>query len=201
MKRPKLIPLFFVTAMVFLTNIVFASTVNTRFNIYVPPNNNVSSRKVFLSMTAVQGSVGDTTVVNVTDDAADGDTDESQTVYLTKGETFIIFTSENGVNDDKGGPSANLGDYYTITSNRPISVMSGTLSDWEFDFVPGYAKNDGSMDFYFWVPGGGDITYFGIDVFGYHDGTTVTVNDITSTAKTTSGKTTVSLPGTLKTTL
>ncbi|MCC7431124.1 T9SS type A sorting domain-containing protein, partial [bacterium] len=42
---------------------------------------------------------------------------------------------------------------------------------------------------------------FGIDVFGYHDGTTVTVNDITSTAKTTSGKTTVSLPGTLKTTL
>ncbi|KAA3602794.1 MAG: T9SS C-terminal target domain-containing protein [Calditrichaeota bacterium] len=193
LKMKKLrIPLMSCLTVATLTSLVIGASIDTRYNLYTPPNNNYSQRKVFVSVTAMQGAAGDTTVVNIVDKAdVDGDSDDSAVVYLTKGETYITFINENGTNDDKGGPTANLGDNFNVTSNRPVNVMTGTLSDWEYDFVPGYKKDDGGMDFYIWVPGGGHISYFGLDVFSYENNTDVVITDITNVPKMTSGKTSV----------
>lgn len=162
---------------------------STKFNVYVPPNNDNNGRNVALIVTAVSGAAGETTTVQIIDHQNDGDTDDTHAnVTLTRGQSYIVYIKDGATNDDAGGKAD--GDYFNITSDRPIIVQMSTKSNWQHDWAP---ADNGKMigrNYYIYSPAssGADAD---INVYAYTNNTKVTIYDITTTAKTTSGKTTV----------
>ncbi len=163
---------------------------STKFNFYVPPNNENVGRYVALVVTAVTGMAGETTTVQIVDDGADGDTDDSvSNISLTRGQSYILYIKDGAVNDDAGGKAD--GDYFKISSTRPVVVQMSTQSNWQHDWAPASNKKMLGREFYLYSPpsSGADSD---INVFAYSNNTKVVIYDITSTPKTTTGTTTVS---------
>lgn len=154
---------------------------STNFKIYVPPNNKDTGGKVFLVITAFS----DKTVINVVDEMEDGDEDDSfSNVNLNAGQSFIVAFSEGSVNDDSRGKWD--GDYFTITSNHPVSVMQATLSTYEHDWLPAENKTMRGKKFIFYNPESGDSPNE-VNLFAYTNGTDIAIYDITSTPLLSSG--------------
>ncbi len=190
MKKLRLIFLGLFT--LFLLNIfsgLYAGNIAREFNIFAPPQTDYSGRISFVVVTAVIGN-NYVTEVDIIDRNEDGDSDDThEDLTLTQGQSYIVFISEGDVNDDFGGVMD--GDYFKIQANRRIQTVIGTISDWEFDYVPPYFHSDGSVDFFIYVPDGSHADEWGIDVISYKDNTTVFVEDITVTPISTSGYTSV----------
>ncbi|MFM7486241.1 MAG: hypothetical protein ACKO13_04885, partial [Cytophagales bacterium] len=60
---------------------------STYFNVFVPPNNDPVKRNVCLVVTAIF----DDTHFEIEDDGADGDTDDSTSGTLSKGQSYILY--------------------------------------------------------------------------------------------------------------
>lgn len=167
---------------------------STYFNIYVPPNNDQTSRDVCLIITALY----DSTTFDIVDDGADGDTDDSKSGMLMKGQSYILYLRNNGVNDDAphAGESATKqdGDYFIITSNKLVFASQATNSNWQHDWLASYNKTSIGQQYVVYSnvnTGGGSNN--DINVFAYQDSTYVTVKKISKSATTAQGYTNVDM--------
>jgi len=163
---------------------------STYFNIFVPPNNNSVNRHVALIVTAIF----DSTYIEIIDDDADGDSDDSYTGYLMAGQSYITNIKDNGVNDDaqyaSGGILKSDGDYFIITATKIVYASQSTDSDWQHDWVPATNRSSIGQKFVVYSPAT-SYSNRDLNVFAYSDSTTVTVRKISVTPTTTSGATNV----------
>jgi len=158
---------------------------STTFQVFVPPNN-VTGRDVSVAITAVSDGL---TVVDVVDDAADGDADDSAPgVVLSRGASYVLYPREGGVNDDAGGKAD--GDYLVIEADKPVTVLVATDSNWQHDWAPSDGSSSRGTSFLLWSPPTSGQPA-DLDVFAYEEGTVVTIEDITVSATTASGITQV----------
>ncbi|WP_116106300.1 CRTAC1 family protein [Lewinella sp. IMCC34191] len=165
---------------------------STYFNIYVPPNNDAVRRDVALIVTAVS----DHTTFTITDDATDGDADDSVSGVLMAGQSYVLYIRDNGINDDaqyaSGGTLTWDGDYFTIESDKLVYASMSTNSDWQHDFVSSVNKKTTGSKFLIYSP----TTSFSdrdLNVFAYEDDTRVTISRISRSATTTTGYTDVDM--------
>lgn len=166
-----------------------AGGAGTMFGVYVPPGYPAAG----LLVTAVQ----DDTTVNIVDDDADGDEDDTLTdIKLDRGQSYVLFIRDGAV-DDNDGPQVTQGDYFRIQADKPIIVCNFVTSLWEHDFVPATNNTMAGTDFYFHVFD--NIYSWGgppqIDVIAYSQDTQMRLLDVTDVTAaqpiTSSGKTSV----------
>lgn len=165
------------------------SKVNTRFQVFVPPNNEVSGRYSAIVITALQGDPFNPTQVSLIDDDADGDSDDSVLdVSLVKGQSLVRYIKDGAINDDFSGKWD--GDYMRVESSLPVAVYLVTDSDWQHDWAP---ADDGTMRGrrFFLFANKTSVTARDINVFGYEPQTSVSVYDVTQSPLTGSGVTTI----------
>ncbi|MCA9900236.1 MAG: VCBS repeat-containing protein [Ardenticatenaceae bacterium] len=173
------------------TQTVFAvGETSTKFVMFVPPNGDHPDRDPMLVVTAVQ----DNTTVDIEDDSADGDSDDSALgLTLHAGQSHIIYIQDGAVNDDLGGKQD--GDYFRITSNRPVIVANLTAnSNWAHDFLPADNRRMSGTSFYLYRPPGFNSSNTLdqlLNLFAYSNNTDIQIIDITHTAKTNGGTTSV----------
>ncbi|MCA9900235.1 MAG: lamin tail domain-containing protein [Ardenticatenaceae bacterium] len=163
---------------------------STKFGMFVPPNGNNTGRDPMLVVTAVQ----DNTSVDIVDDNADGDNDDSALgLTLNTGQSHIIFIQDGAVNDDLGGKQD--GDYFQITSSKPVIVANLTANtDWQHDFLPADNRRMSGTSFYLYRPIGFTNTNGRnqlLNLFAYSNNTDIQIIDITDVAKTNGGTTSV----------
>lgn len=163
-----------------------ASEASTHFSIFVPPNDSNNGRHSALTITAHSAN----TVVTVTDTAEDGDTDDSTTATLGRGQSIVVRVRDGAVNDGAGGKWD--GDRFIIDATQPVTAMLSTRSDWQHDWVPAEGRTMRGNEFFVWAPMNG----WDFDVVAYEDDTRVEIYEISTAATNSSGVTTVSLPGT-----
>ncbi|MFA4840056.1 MAG: hypothetical protein WC703_11335, partial [Candidatus Neomarinimicrobiota bacterium] len=177
-----------------LSGLIYAGNIAREFNIFAPPQSSYSDRISFVAVTAVVGN-GLVTEVDIIDRDEDGDSDDTyENLTLTQGQSYIVYIKEGTVNDDYAGIKD--GDYFRINGSRRIQTVIGTISDWEYDYVPPYWHTNGTVDFFVFVPSGPSADEWRLDVISYEDGTSVYVEDITNTPTTGSGLTSVKPIGT-----
>ena len=160
----------------------------TKFNLYVPPNNSHTSRASTLIVTNISPT---TATVDIIDDNADGDEDDTvRGVSLAQAESYIVVLADGAINDDLGGKKD--GDYFKVRSDHPVVVQMATRSNWQHDWAPSDGKGAAGRSFFLYAPptSGADND---INVYAYEDNTRVTVRDITTRATTQTGKTSVDL--------
>ncbi|MBV1861248.1 MAG: hypothetical protein KUG77_22715, partial [Nannocystaceae bacterium] len=161
---------------------------STRFNLFVPPNDHSSARAVSLIVTNVSTQPA---TVDIVDDAADGDSDDSVLgVVLAQGQSQIIRLADGAVDDDRGG--IRDGDYFRISSDHPVVVQMATASNWQHDWVPAEGGAARGRSFFVYAPptSGADND---INVFSYEDDTVLSIRDVTVSPLTTTGLTQVDL--------
>ena len=174
-------------------SVVLGGNLAREFNVYAPPQTDYEARISFVSVTAVVGN-NLVTEVDIIDRDDDGDTDDTyENLTLTQGQSYIVYINEGSVNDSKGGKAD--GDYFRVNGTRRIQTVIGTISDWEYDYIPPYWHTNGSVDFFVFVPYGSNLDDWQMNVISYNDGTSVLVEDITDTPATTSGYTSVKAIG------
>jgi hypothetical protein len=165
---------------------------STYFNIYLPPNNTTQGRDVCLIVTALY----DSTTFTITDDGADGDTDDTKTGMLMQGQSYVLFIRNNGVNDDAphAGESVtkNDGDYLIVTSNKLVFTSQATLSDWQHNWVASFNKSSKGQKFIIYSNATSSSPN-DINVFAYEDSTDVVVRKISTSPTTAQGYTNVNL--------
>jgi LruC domain-containing protein/uncharacterized repeat protein (TIGR01451 family) len=153
--------------------------VANHFQIYAPPNNDLNNRYSAIVVTAMSGTSAAPCVVDLIDDAADGDSDDSVLgASLVQGQSIVRYIREGTVNDDRAGIAD--GDYFLIDSTLPVSVMIATDSDWQHDWAPAV---DGEMrgTRFILYANGYTVSQRDVDAFAYDDGTRVELYDITAT--------------------
>ncbi|MCA9918392.1 MAG: lamin tail domain-containing protein, partial [Anaerolineales bacterium] len=163
---------------------------STKFGIFVPPNGDHETRDPMLVVTAVQ----DNTTVDIVDDSADGDSDDSALgINLNTGQSYLVYIQDGAVNDDLDGKQD--GDYFRITSNRPVLVANLTANtNWEHDFIPADNRRMSGTSFFLYRPPGfysANNRNQLLNLFAYSDNTDIQIIDITDTAKTDGGATSV----------
>ena len=169
----------------------------TVFNVFVPPNNNNVHRDIALIVTAVDARNDYVTTVDIVDDAADGDDDDTMLgITLRRGESYVRFIKDGAVNDDAGGKWD--GDYFLVRSDRPVVVSMSANSDWQYDFVPGDNKSMLGKSFYVYSPPTSTQNDRDLNVFAYEDNTKVTIYDITEQPKLDTGVVTVDFENKIK---
>lgn len=166
---------------------LYGSEANTKFQVYVPPNNKNQNNYSCIMVTATC----DSTFVRLIDDNFDGDNDDSWTGYLNKGQTYIRYIKDGSTDDDAGGKWD--GDYFIVYSNKPVLVSQSTDSDWQHDWVP---SNNNSMkgNIFYVYTSNTSYSPRDLNVFPYEDSTFVHIKDITGTPKTTTGTSSVDIP-------
>lgn len=154
----------------------------TKYNLFVPANV-MTSRPSYLVVTNI-APVSNT--VDIEDDAADGDSDDSAFgITLAPGDSYIVRIKDGAVNDDAGGKWD--GDYFKVRASHAVSVFMGSGSSWEHDWVPSVGKSGIGTSFYIYsLPGSGSPA--DVNVFAYEDDTAVTITDITTNTVSASGK-------------
>ncbi|MBI1290661.1 LruC domain-containing protein [bacterium] len=172
---------------------------STNFQLFVPPNNDKVGRDVAIIVTNVSPF---TTTVDLVDDGADGDTDDTVLgITLTRGQSYVRYIKDGAVNDDAGGKWD--GDYFLVTSQDPVVVQMSTKSDWQWDFVPAENKTMRGQSFFIYSPST-SVSQRDVNLMAYEDDTEVYVLDITNTPVNVTGLTSVNLSNpveVLKTTL
>ncbi len=165
---------------------------STYFNIYLPPNNDAVQRNVALIVTAIY----DETTFTITDDGADGDTDDTVSGTLQSGQSYILYIKDNGINDDAQSASNGVlkrdGDYFIINSNKLVFASMSTDSDWQHDFVPSVNKTSLGEKFIIYAPKISSSKR-DLNVFVYENNTTVTISKISSSPTTQTGYTNINL--------
>ncbi len=166
-----------------------AGGAGTMFGVYVPPGFPAAG----LLVTAVQ----DGTTVNIVDDAADGDDDDTHTGVLDEGQSYVIYIREGAI-DDNDGPQAARGDYFRVQADKPVIVCNFTTSLWAHDFVPATNNTMIGADFYFYAFNNTFYTSGRVpqaEIIAYSDDTQMQLFDVTNMTDTqpidTSGKTSV----------
>ncbi|MGB0384795.1 MAG: FG-GAP-like repeat-containing protein [Ardenticatenaceae bacterium] len=162
---------------------------STRFGIYVPPNGSEEERDPALIVTAMSNG----TTVDIIDDDADGDSDDSHlAVTLNQGDSYIVYLQDGEVNDDLGGPLANQGDFFLVESNLPVIVMNAAVNTTsQHGYVPADNKKMTGQNFFLHVPNtGAKSAPPQINVFAFSDATDVKLLDLTKRAQTAGGKVT-----------
>jgi LruC domain-containing protein len=176
----------FFTLFIFLltAKVAFSGGAGTKFQMYVPPTNENVNRPVCLIITAF----ADSTSIVLTDDGSDGDTDDSFSGMLMRGQSYVRYIKDGTVNDDAGGKWD--GDYFTVTSNKSVIVYQAADSDWEHDFVP---ADNGTMtgNTFFIYVNTSPFSNRDINIFTYYDSTNVRINDISVSGSNTTGLTSV----------
>jgi hypothetical protein len=154
---------------------------STRFNIFVPPNNELLGRDVLIAVTALS----DSTIVQIIDDNADGDDDDSyQDLRLDRGQSLIHFLKDGLVNDDSGGKWD--GDYFHILATKPVIVLASTASEWQHDWLPADNKRMRGLSYYIYVPPVVQAMR-DLDVVAYENDTEVILQRVSSFPRTTTG--------------
>jgi LruC domain-containing protein len=162
------------------------SSVANHFQLYVPPNNDVGTRYSAIVITAVSGTWDAPTVVDLIDDDADGDDDDTQLgVNLVQGESLVRYIRDGAVNDDLSG--AWDGDYMIVRANRPVSAYLVTDSDWQHDWAPAVNGSLRGTRFFLYA-NRTSVTNRDVDVFAYDADTRVALYDVTYSPLTTSGR-------------
>lgn len=161
---------------------------STRFQIFVPANNDKVGRDVALIVTNVSPL---TTTVDIIDTPEDGDDDDTaRGVRLAQGQSWVRFIKDGAVNDDAGGKWD--GDYFQIESEHPVVVQMATRSDWQWDFAPADNKTMRGQSFFLYSPAT-SFSQRDLNLVAYEDDTEVQVLDITVSPLNASGITTVNL--------
>ena len=167
------------------------------FQVFVPPNNDRTARYSAIVVTAMAGSADDPCVVDLIDDDADGDGDDSVIgASLTKGQSVVQYIKDGTYNDDffdTTNPGANTwdGDYFIVDATKPVNVQIVTDSDWQHDWVPSdNGTLRGNTFFLFSNDDNRDV-----NVIAYDDDTRVSVHEISTSALAGSGITSVGAKG------
>ncbi|WP_041932415.1 FG-GAP-like repeat-containing protein [Cytophaga hutchinsonii] len=164
----------------------------TKFNIFIPPNNDSNHRDVCLIVTAIY----DSTIFQIIDDGMDGDTDDSKAGMLMAGQSYILYIRDNGINDDNPSASNGIkkqdGDYFIITANNLILASQSTDSDWQHDWVPSISGTGLGTKFIIYAPKISS-SQRDVNVMAYEDSTMITIRRISNTPTTTSGTTNVDM--------
>jgi hypothetical protein len=124
----------------------------THFTVFAPPNNSNNGRHSMLIVTAQSSGTNGRTQVDIVDDGADGDSDDSYSVSLARGQSQVIYLRDGAINDDAGGVWD--GDLFDVRSDAPVTVLLATRSDWEHDWVPGDNNRMLSQSFFILRPTG-----------------------------------------------
>jgi len=161
-----------------------------RFHVVVPPNNDNVGREVALIVTATQ----DGTLVDIVDDDADGDSDDTALgVPLDAGQSYVLWIEDGAVDDDAGG--AWDGDYFEIDASDPVLVQQVTRSDWQHDWVPSIGNAMSGRAFTVFSPrtagGINDINVIA------HEAARVEIYDVTGAPQLSTGTTDIVYPGDL----
>lgn len=160
---------------------------STHFQVFVPANNDNNGRDLALIVTSAYSG---TTTVDIVDDNADGDSDDTVTgISLDYYESYVLYIKEGAVNDDAGGTWD--GDYFIIDSDHPVTVQMASDSNWQHDWAPASTgKSNRGKTFVIWSPPTTSVDA-DINVFAYDNDTQVTVEDITVAPSVSSGITSV----------
>jgi uncharacterized repeat protein (TIGR01451 family) len=176
--------------MLFIQPVWATGEPSTYFNIYVPPNNDAVQRNVCLIVTAIF----DSTSFTITDDAMDGDSDDTKSGILMAGQSYILYIKDNGINDDalyaSGGTLRRDGDYFIIESDKNVYASQSTNSDWQHDWVPGVSQSGLSTKFIVYSPKG-TSSKRDINAMAYEDSTIVSLRKISLSSTIVTGYTNV----------
>lgn len=164
----------------------------THFTVFAPPNNSNNGRYSMLIVTAQSNGIGGQTQVQITDDGGDGDSDDSFTVNLTRGQSQVVYIKDGAVNDDAGGQWD--GDVFDIRSNAPVTVLLATRSDWEHDWAPADNNRMLGQSFFIFAPDGTGSKR-DVNVFAYSPSTRVRITEISAAATLATGATQLSSTG------
>jgi hypothetical protein len=164
----------------------------TKFNIFIPPNNDSNHRDVCLIITAIY----DSTTFQIIDDNMDGDSDDSKSGILSAGQSYILYIRDNGINDDNpsasGGTKKQDGDYFNIIADKLILASQSTDSDWQHDWVPSISGTGKGTKFIIYAPKI-STSQRDVNVMAYEDSTMVTIRQISKSPTTVSGTTNVDM--------
>lgn len=150
--------------------------VATRFQIFVPPNNDQTARYSAIIVTAAAGTVADPCVVDLIDDGADGDVDDTLVgVELKAGESLVRYIKDGDVNDDYGSDGPWDGDYMRVESTLPVAVHIVTDSFWQHDWAPSTNGTLRGTTFYLYS----SYRSRDVNVFAYEDDTRIMLRDVT----------------------
>jgi len=186
--------LYVIVFILIMASGLLAGNIAREFNIFAPPQSSYADRISFVAVTAVVGN-DLVTEVDIIDRDEDGDSDDThEGLTLIQGQSYIVYINEGAVNDDYNGIKD--GDYFRVNGSRRIQTVIGTVSDWEYDYVPPYWHTNGTVDFFVFVPYGTSADEWQLNVLSYRDGASVYVEDITNTVTTGSGYTSVKEIGT-----
>lgn len=176
--------LFTLFIFILFTKLALGGGAGTKFQMYVPPVIENNNRNVCLVITAFT----DSTSITLTDDAADGDNDDSFSGILMRGQSYVRYIKDGTINDDAGGKWD--GDYFTVSSNKSVIVYQSVNSDWEHDFIP---SDNGTMtgSTFFVYVNTSPFSNRDINVFTYFDNTNVRINDISVSGSNNTGLTSV----------
>jgi len=164
--------------------------VATQFQLYVPPNNDTGTRYSAVVVTAMSGTAAEPCVINLIDDSADGDSDDTvMGSSLNRGASLVRYIRDGSVNDDAGGKWD--GDYFRIEATQPVAVYMATDSDWQHDWAPASNGTLRGTQFFLFA-NGYSVSKRDIDAFAYENGTRVELYDVSASALAGSG---VSAPG------
>jgi LruC domain-containing protein len=164
----------------------------THFTVFAPPNNSNNGRHSMLIVTAQSSGTNGRTQVDIVDDGADGDSDDSYSVSLARGQSQVIYLRDGAINDDAGGVWD--GDLFDVRSDAPVTVLLATRSDWEHDWVPGDNNRMLSQSFFIFAPDGTGSKR-DVDVFAYTANTRVRISEISESATLATGATQLSSTG------
>lgn len=192
MKNVYYLILIFALTAAYSTTVFATGEPATKFNIFVPPNNDSNHRDVCLIITAIY----DSTTFQIIDDGMDGDTDDSKSGILMAGQSYILYIRDNGVNDDNpsasGGTKKQDGDYFIITADKLILASQSTDSDWQHDWVPSISGTGKGTKFIIYAPKISS-SQRDVNVMAYEDSTMITIRQISKTPTTVSGTTNVDM--------
>ena len=150
--------------------------VATRFQIFVPPNNDQTGRYSAIIVTAAAGTAAEPCVVDLIDDGADGDVDDTIIgAQLEAGESLVRYIKDGDVNDDYGTDGPWDGDYMRVESTLPVSVHIVTDSFWQHDWAPSTNGTLRGTTFYLYS----SYRSRDINVFAYEDNTRISLRDVT----------------------
>ncbi|MCP4498539.1 MAG: LruC domain-containing protein [Deltaproteobacteria bacterium] len=167
--------IFSILSIVAFSQEVLAAPVETRvasrFSVFAAANNDSNGRYSAIIVSAMHGTFEHPTIVDLIDDDADGDDDDTLlAVALQKGEHLVRYIKDGSINDDYQGNWD--GDLFHVFATQPVSVLLVTDSDWQHDWAPSSNGTLAGQEFFLYA-NGTSVSPRDVNAFAYVDDTRV----------------------------
>jgi len=134
--------------MLFVQTKVFSAELpSIFFNFHIQSRNQSNDQKNIVFVTAIY----DSTFIEIIDDHADGDNDDSYKGYLMAGEVYIIDIEDNAINDNapyfSEGKQIDDGDFLIILASKLVYTSGSNEPQWQLNSSPSIDRSSNGNQF------------------------------------------------------